>query len=140
MNAITDHLLKKTDVIQWMIDKISEIEDLTVKRFVGSNYNQLLNLLPSLQPNSAVISYQGTEYGEEPRAKLSFSVISITREWSDRSKAENEVMELIEEIISKLDHSIYNEQAFCYVTSDKWLELTNTGLIAYEINFTILDN
>ena len=88
---------------------------------------------------SAITVFTGSQYGNEPRRTLTFSVLVIYEEYRDKEEGLDGAQDLLDKAISLLDHEVLN-QALTRVKFDRPINLEGTGLNVYEVGFITEDH
>ena len=139
-DTITNFISPTKDVMAWVKSTLVADSSWTaVKIYEGQNYQDLFNFLPTLCAPACVVVYKSSTYQNEPRRILRFSVVVITKEYTNHEEAQKTAFDLLDRAISLLDHEIYNNHGLCRVVSDAWITFEGTGLTAYEVTFTVED-
>lgn len=134
-NKATDIVKPTKDLIDWLIEKLSEYGSWNVIKYSGTSTSNLFRHLPELQLPSAVVMYKGSSFSDEtPRRSSSFSVIVAVEDVGDLNTAAEEVQPLVEKVIELVDHELYDDVLF-RTASDSSIDL-DTNIAAYEITFT----
>jgi hypothetical protein len=134
-NKATEIVKTAQELIDWLLEKLSEYESWNVIKYSGTSTSNLFRHLPELQLPAAVVMYKGSSFSDEtPRRSSSFSVVVAVEDVGDLNTAAEEVQPLVEKTIELVDHELYDDVLF-RTASDGAIDL-DTNIAAYEISFT----
>jgi hypothetical protein len=147
-DTISNFIEPINTVIKWVVQTLEEDDYWTsVKRIDNYSWDEVYNVLPTLQPPSAVVVYKGGQYQNQPRCKRMFSIFVSERNIVDKNDAETCMSATVTKVIGLLDHNIALDvddddsatTALIRVRRDTFIPLKWSNLTAYEISFEIED-
>jgi len=139
-STITNFIEPTKEIIAWVKSQLEIYMGWNVYRYDKINKDELFMYILELETPCAIVIYTGSTYDDEnERRRGSFSVIVADKDSTDTESATNDAQDLLDKVISLLDHEIYKD-AFFRVVSDKPIDFKNSGMVAYEIGFIFDDH
>lgn len=138
--SITNWIEKTNTVMDWVKTQLEGDTSYYLSNFPGSNIAQLWDYVEKHASPGVITMYQKSEYGDIPRRKGAFSVIVSARHPRRKDVADAAVADLMDKVISYLDHKVYN-QLLCRVAFDQGHDFgPRSEVNAMEIGFRFDDH
>ena len=138
--------INSNDIFQTILNMLSEIYGVNVKRYIYTDIIKAFGALSSMQPNSCLLAHTGTQFrNEEPFTRHNCSILLSGRDAGEMSNAGEDNSHVAESVVNLLDNMLFsqfgNHKVIIIVEAMTPIKFTDNSLESgYEIKIIIDDN
>jgi hypothetical protein len=112
----------------------------SVRKFSGTSYDALFDVIPELPTPSVIVLYSGSDYRtSDVRRVLRLSVIIVAENYGSAESGKLTARQYLDGVIAAIDEKTYNE-TILWISGDNAVDLGNPGIAAYQVDFIAEDH